>query len=220
MNKKQCVTFLLAGTIAVFGLGACGKAQTPSSDATTDAAVEKTDEQATADSSTETVVNGAAYGYAGTDPVEEATYRYMVEEVAKNYDPADVSIPVVQIVKVDYTNPEDVLVYGDFWINNYNIEGDTLTCVSGGNYPGVMHLAKEGDTYVVSSFDMVADGADFDASAKELFGDNYDAFMKVYGDSDAREELRKVTVSDYVKLNDLAVTQYQDYGWDPVQLYK
>ena len=220
MNKKQYVTCMLAGMIAMCGLGACGKANTASTDTATDAAVEKADEQATPESSAKTEVNGAAYGYAGTDPVEAAAYKYMVEEEAKNYDPADVSIPVVQIVKVDYTNPEDVLVYGDFWVYNYNIDGDTLTCVSGGNYPGVMHLAKEGDAYVVSSFDMVADGVDFDASAKELFGDNYEAFMKVYGDSEARDELRKITVSDYVNLNNLAVTQYQDYGWDPVQLNK
>ena len=98
--------------------------------------------------------------------------------------------------------------------------GETLSCTSGGNYPGVMHVTKNGDTYTVSSFDQVADGSNFDSSAKELFGDNYDAFMKVYSDSDARTALRITTVSNYVKANGLAVTQYQDYGWDPVQLNK
>ena len=144
----------------------------------------------------------------------------MAEEVGKNFDRADASIPIVSIVHVDYTDPDDVLAYGDFWVYNYDIEGDTLSCVSGGNYPGVMHLGKDGGGYVVTSFDVVADGSDFDESAKALFGENYDAFMKVYSDGGARDELRKITVSDYANLNGLAVTQYQDYGSDPVKLYK
>ena len=68
--------------------------------------------------------------------------------------------------------------------------------------------------------DQVADGADFDSSAKELFGEHYDDFMAVYSDSDARDENRKITVSDYVNLNGLDVNYYQDYGWDPVELYR
>ena len=51
-------------------------------------------------------------------------------------------------------------------------------------------------------------------------GEHYNAFMKVYSDEEARKELRTITVSDYVNLNGLAVTQYQDYGWEPVKLYK
>jgi hypothetical protein len=74
--------------------------------------------------------------------------------------------------------------------------------------------------YNVTQFDQVADGADFDSSAKELFGDNYDAFMKVYSDSDARDELRRATVTDYVHFNNLEVTKYQDEGWDPVEIYQ
>ena len=126
----------------------------------------------------------------------------------------------MSIVYVDYTNPDEVIVAGDFWIDNYNIEGDTLSSVSGGNYPGVMHLSKDGEGYVVSAFDMVADGSGFEPSARELFGENYDDFMAVYSDSDAREELRKITVSDYVNLNGLDVTKFQDFGWDPVELYR
>ena len=111
-------------------------------------------------------------------------------------------------------------LYGDFWINNYNIKGDTLECVSGGNFPGVMHLSKSGDTYVVSSFDRVADGSNYESSARELFGEHYDDFAKVQSDDKARAELRTKIVSDYVRMNGLEVTKYQDYGWDPVELNK
>ena len=240
--KKACfVAVLIAALVMVIGATACGKAENASTSEASSAASEvastsgsatvsdEVSESASASSSTGevsssasagTVADGAAYGYAGDDPVEIAVYKYMAEEASKNFEKADVSIPTVNIVHVDYTNPDEVLVYGDFWVENYNIKGDTLECESGGNFPGVMHLSKDGDGYVVSSFDAVADGASFDSSAKELFGENFDAFMKVYSDSDARDELRKVTVSDYVKLNGLEVAQYKDYGHDPVKLYQ
>ena len=219
--KKSLFTVLLATCFAAaIGLCACGQKAADTSDTSTEAAAEATDEQAADEVAAEPEVDGSAYGYAGSDPVEAAVYKYMVEEVSKNFEAADVSIPVVQIVHVDYTNPDEVLVAGDFWIENYTISGDTLECVSGGNFPGVMHVSKVGDSYAVSSFDMVADGSEFESSAQELFGENYDAFMEVYSNDDAREELRTITVSDYVNLNGLDITQYQDYGRKPVELYK
>ena len=203
---------------------ACQKQEkTPSDKATADTGEDVT----TQDSSAETTeingdepeFEGAAYGYGGTDPVEVAVYKYIVEELSKHYGEAEVNIPTVSIVAVDDSKADEVIVYGDFWIENYNIDGDTLKCVSGGNYPGVMHLKKDGDKYEVSKMDMVPDGSDFDGGAKKLFGTYYEDFMKVYSDQDARDELRKITVSDYVNLNGLSVTQYQDEGWDPVELY-
>ena len=169
------------------------------------------------ETSDESTADGKAYGYGGDDPVEAEVYRYVSEALSNNFDPADVSIPTVSIVYVDYTPEDEIVVYGDFWVDNYMIEGDTLKCVSGGNFPGVIHMTKD---YVVTSLDPVADGGDFDSSARELFGEHYDDFMKVYSDDDARDELRKATVSDYVSFNGLDVTQYQDEGWDPVELYK
>ena len=163
-------------------------------------------------------IDGAAYGYAGDDPVELACYKYMAEEIAPQYSEAEISIPTVEIVHVDYTPEEEVVVYGDFWVENYNVNGDVLECVSGGNHPGVMHVSKS--DYTVTAFDQVADGDDFDSSAKELFGEHYDDFMAVYSDSDKRSEDRKITVSDYVNMNGLDINYYQDSGWDPVELYR
>ena len=79
-----------------------------------------------------------------------------------------------------------------------------------------MHISK--DDYTVTAFDEVADGGEFDKSAREIFGDNYDAFMAVYGDSDANEKDRLITISDFVNLNGLEFNYYQDEGWDPVEL--
>ena len=206
--KRRLLAILLMLTLAVtFSFTACGSEE--------EAPAAEPEE--TAEAAAEPEVDATKYGYGGTDPVEAAVYQYMVEEVSKSYDKTDVSIPTVSIVHVDYAPEDEILVYGDFWIDNYNIKGDTLRDISGGNYPGVIHLSKD---YVVTAFDQVADGGDFDASAKELFGDYYDDFIAVYNDSDARAELRKATVSDYVHFNGLDVKQYKDKGWPAVELYE
>ena len=205
MRKR--VFILMTALVMAFGISACGAKE--------EAAVEE-ENVATEDTESEPEVDGTAYGYAGSDPVEAAVYKYLAEEVSKDYDDAEVHIPTVNIVHIDFTPKDEILVYGDFWIENYNVEGDTLKCVSGGHYPGMMQVSKD---YVVTDFKQAADGEDFDSSAKEIFGDYYDDFMKIYSDSDLRNELRKVTVTDYVNLNGLSVTKYQDEGWDPVEIY-
>jgi len=205
MRKR--VFILMTALVMAFGISACGTKE--------EAAVEE-ENVATEDTESEPEVDGTAYGYAGSDPVEAAVYKYLAEEVSKDYDDAEVHIPTVNIVHIDFTPKDEILVYGDFWIENYNVEGDTLKCASGGHYPGMMQVSKD---YVVTDFKQAADGEDFDSSAKEIFGDYYDDFMKIYSDSDLRNELRKVTVTDYVNLNGLSVTKFQDEGWDPVEIY-
>ena len=81
-----------------------------------------------------------------------------------------------------------------------------------------MHVTQDGDTYKVTGFDQVADGGEFESSAKEIFGDDYDAFMKINSDSDAIEKERAKVLADYVKANDLNVKKYKDPGWKPVKL--
>ena len=165
---------------------------------------------------------GTQWGYMGQDPVECALWKYLAEDVAAGYAPEDktdiISIPVVTIIKKEEGEDGDTHICGDFWVDNYKVDGDTLVCVSGGAHPGMAHIAKDGDTYKVVDFEGVKDGGDFEPSAKEIFGDDFDKFMEVNGDSDAREALRAKGIADYVKTNGLSVTKYQDEGWDPIEL--
>ena len=165
---------------------------------------------------------GAKYGYMGQDPVELAVWKYLCEDIASQYGSAGeegvVAVPVVQIIKTEEGDDGDTHVYGNFHVYNYRIDGDTLVMVSGGTHPGMMHVAKDGDEYKVTAFDQVKDGGEFDASAKEIFGDSYDDFMKVYSDDEAREALRLKGLADYVKTNGLSVTKTQEEGWDAVDL--
>jgi len=162
--------------------------------------------------------DGAPYGYAGTDPIEFAVSKYVVDELSAFYDKGEVCLPVVKIIYTDKSNPDEVLVYGDFWVQNFKIDGKTLVYVNGGNFPGVMHLKKNGELYTVTAFDRTEEARAFTESAKKLFGDHADALFAFHSDDAAKKQVREQAISDYIKLNNLDVTQYQDYGQDPVKL--
>lgn len=154
---------------------------------------------------------------------QEETYltavdRYLTDEIGKSYAPGEICIPCARIVDVDEQNPLDIQVWGDFWIFNYNVSGDTLKTVSGGSHPGLMHISKTGNTFKVTAFDQVDAGAGNLESAKKIFGDRFEKFQTMNSDEKAREEDRARLIADYVKSNNLAVKCYQDFGWTAVNL--
>ncbi|MCR5789205.1 MAG: hypothetical protein K6G83_04880 [Lachnospiraceae bacterium] len=159
-----------------------------------------------------------AYEYPGPELFYTVLYQYLTDELAKDYDTAQVSIPCPVIIAMDESDKSDIRVYGNFWIFNYDLNGETLENVSGGSYPGCIHVKNTEEGYEVIGMDIVADGSDFTDSAKEIFGSYYDAFMKDGEDEALREELRAQIIANYVAAEDLDITAYQDYGRDPVTL--
>ena len=143
----------------------------------------------------------------------KAINSYLMDSIGKAYSQGEVCIPCVQIVDIDDKDPSAVLVWGDFWVFNYNADGDTLKTVSGGSHPGLMCLQSLGNTYVVTGFEQVADGSDNLPSAKRIFGDKFDAFQAINGNQEKREEARARAIADYVEANNLPYKYYLDYGW-------
>lgn len=116
-------------------------------------------------------------------------------------------------MRVDERNSEDILVWGDFWVFNYNQVGDTLKCVSGGSHPGLLHIRQTEKGFEVTAFDQVEDGSRYLPTAKKtmvstnrLFGDKFDAFKTINSDEKNRERLRAEGLATYAKKNGLAVT--------------
>ena len=144
--------------------------------------------------------------------------RYLVNEIGKQYSPGEHCVPIHSIVTVDERNGDDILVWGDFWVFNYNQVGDTLKCVSGGSHPGLMHIRQTEKGFEVTGFDQVEDGSNNLPSAKKIFGDKYDAFHAINSDAEAREKLRAEGLAVYAKTHDISVTMYQDYGWPAKKL--
>lgn len=151
---------------------------------------------------------------SGTDAFMPAMEQYLVDSIGAQYAKGEVCIPCATIIGTDQSNPDSLLVWGDFWVYNFNQVGDTLKCVSGGSHPGMMVFQKdEKGEYVVTAFDQVEDGAGNLASAKRIFGDLYDFFHSVNSDEKSREAVRANFIASYVKDHNLPVKFYQDYGW-------
>ena len=153
-----------------------------------------------------------------TELCNAAVNDYLVNVIGKNYAEAEYCIPSPFIISMDEGNKDDVLVWGDFWVFNYDIAGDTLKTVSGGNHPGLMHLKKTDKGFEVTNFEVVEDGEGNMESAKRIFGDKFDAFWEVNSNQEKRESIRLQFIADYVKKNNLPVKMVQDYGWPAVAL--
>ena len=145
--------------------------------------------------------------------VREAISDYLVREIGGQYQKGELCIPVLMIV-----HEEDELFMGDFWVMWYNVAGDTLKCVSGGNHAGVMTMSEEEGKYTVTGFEQTVDGAGNEASAKRIFGSYFDIYENIHASEQVREAVRKGQLQEYVKKNALNVHYYQDYGWPAVKL--
>ncbi len=155
-----------------------------------------------------------------TELCNAAVNDYLVNVLGKNYAKADYCIPSPFIVSMNDGNKYDVLVWGDFWVFNYDLVGDTLKTVSGGSHPGLMHLKRNDKGYEVSLFEAVEDGAGNMESAKKIFGNNFDAFWEVNSNQEKREDIRLHFIADYVKEHNIPAKMVQDYGWPAVELPK
>ncbi|MBQ9569008.1 MAG: hypothetical protein IJR24_02875, partial [Alloprevotella sp.] len=142
-----------------------------------------------------------------------AIRRYLTSEIGLQYAEADYCVSLCQIVAVDESNAEDIRVWGDFWVYNYSLSGDTLQCVSGGNHPGLIHVRQTENGFEVTGFDRVEDGSNFKRSARRIFGKKYKDFMAVQADDTKREGLRAEGLAEYVRNYNIPATHYQDYGW-------
>lgn len=164
-----------------------------------------------ADKESEKKVEATAKPVFDAAACDAAVEDYLINTIGKNYAEGQICIASPFVVSTDFGNLDDVKVWGDFWVFNYNQSGDTLKTVSGGNHPGLMHLKQTKDGFEVTKFDEVADGAGNEASAKQIFGENYDAFHEINSNEEKREDIRRRFVADYLKKHNMSATMIQDY---------
>ncbi len=166
------------------------------------------------DSKSETSASASTEAKADTtNTYLTAIEQYMVDTLGSQYSQGDVCIPFCRVVEADVTDKNDIKVWGDFWVDNYKLAGDTLKSVSGGSHPGMFHVKMNDDgKFEVTGFDAVADGSDFQPSAKRIFGDKFESFQRVNSDDEGRQHVRLAAVANYVKSHDLKASLLQDYG--------
>ena len=167
-----------------------------------------------------TVENNQVVNVFDSKACDAAVANYLENVIGKQYAEGQYSISSPFVISTDNGDLQDVKVWGDFWVFNYNVSGDTLKTVSGGNHPGLMHLKKTDKGMEVTSFEVVEDGAGNLESAKRIFGDQYEAFHEINSNQEKRESIRLQFIADYAKKNNLPVKMVQDYGWPAVELPK
>ena len=145
--------------------------------------------------------------------LREAVSGYLVREIGQYYRQGEFCIPALMMVA-----EEDSLVYGDFWIFWYNLAGDTLKTVSGGNHSGLMTIAIQDGAPLVTAFEQTLDGAGYEASARRIFGSHYDIYQNMHSNAGVREAVRREQLQEYISRHDIPARCYQDYGWPAVEL--
>lgn len=171
--------------------------------------------------------------------VRDAIGDYLVRELGSQYLQGELCVPVVMIVageeadteteKAEPTEPiapteqaeqknPTARILLDSWIFWYNLEGDTLKTVSGGNHSGCMTIVMDGGKLQVTSFEQTADGAGYLPSAKRIFGDYYEIYHNIHSHPDVSEAVRGMQLKDYLHRHDIKANYYQDYGWPAVSL--
>ena len=142
---------------------------------------------------------------------------YLVKEIGSQYSQGELCIPVLMIVAEEDCETEIAFIWGDFWVFNYRIAGDTLKTVSGGNHAGRMTISQDNTMYV-SAFLQTEDGAGNETSAKRIFGNHYDIYQNMHSNENIREAVRKEQLKEYIRQHNLTVRYYQDYGRAAVEL--
>ena len=95
----------------------------------------------------------------GFDVIMDAINQYLVDSIGSQYTAGDMCIPVIMMTCSDGMKGDSVFMWGDYWVFNYKVAGDTLKCVSGGDHAGKMLLKKnENGEFQVVSFEQVEDG--------------------------------------------------------------
>ena len=150
----------------------------------------------------------------------DAISDYLAKEIGSQYSPGKVCVPLLMIVSTEEKEADNTLVWGDFWVFNYNLVGDTLKTVSGGKHSGCMTLtrANNDSPLQVTAFEQTEDGAGNEASAKRIFGQHYDVYQNMHSNQDVREAVRKEQLKEYVRQHNLNVRFYQDFGWPAVEV--
>lgn len=160
------------------------------------------------------------YEYTGEDALLGAIGNYLVAvDLISDTSHGTIRIPAPVLLKIDDSDKTDIKVWGNFYSYGYIQDGTKLIMEIGGECPGIMHLAKTEYGYVVTGFEGVRDGSYFTDDIRELCKGHPGLYQKMMSISEKkRDSIRKELIEAYVSHNNLNITAYQDYGWEPVEL--
>ena len=157
-----------------------------------------------------------AYSHSSVNPYYAPVCGYLLENFGPLFEPEDITLPIVILLREDDSDPDDIKVWGRFAVMNYALRGTTLLTRSGGDFSGLIHLEKDGEGYKAVAMDRLEDGSDNDASVKRIFGVDEEllaGYRESYAD---RMDATAEAVRWYSEDTGIDIQAYEDYGWDPV----
>ncbi len=155
------------------------------------------------------------------ESINEAVTEVIKEDLAPEFEEADISIPYCNLGYIEYLENGNPLVWGYYSLMNYDaIEGSTtLQTLSGGTDLGRMEMTHDENGYIVTDYWKVDSGQGGENTMEAMCAGYPDA-LDYWLDSQWRSEaIRKGFLTLYICRNDLDFDSYQDYGWDPVYLF-
>ena len=111
-----------------------------------------------------------AFRFSGEPAYMNAILDYLTEKEGRHYEAGDVMIPNFLIFRAEDTDPENIRVWGSFWLMNYDLEGDSLKLKNGGSYAGLFTLKEAGGSCEVTGTDLAGNKESFEEDIERLFG--------------------------------------------------
>lgn len=163
------------------------------------------------------------FAYSGDDAILETICSYMIaSDDVKYYCDANDHTRVYIPAPVIYDTVEedgDLVVFCNLWRFVYYRNGNTLECEGGGEAPSRLRLhPNAAGGYEIVEDIRTGDGADYAKGIQEFCAD-YPGMEKLFFEEKENidyKDIRSELINMYVKDNELDLTYYKDYGWDPV----
>ncbi|HAZ37595.1 MAG TPA: hypothetical protein DEF85_02975 [Clostridiaceae bacterium] len=167
------------------------------------------------------------FEYTGSDEIMKAVCDYLCdcEKNCSRYTHQNnaVYIPYPIILKVDEKDNK-VNVYGNFYSGYYELYGNQLNNMGGGESPAIITFQREADGSLrFVEIKKAGEGDNYAKDIKEFckgIHGLYEEFMNHESIYKKRSEVRIQMISEYEKANHLGIEYIKDYGWDPIKINK
>ena len=163
-----------------------------------------------------------AYTYKGDNPYVAAVCTYLTEQVHIKEAEDGVTIPFPRIYRINDKDPDDVLVWGDFYSGSYTLRNTTMMLGTLYTAQGRMHLQAVDGEYVVTELELfgdILDGDHYFSDVIRLCAPDISLILRcVFAGERQRENAQLKSLRDYAISNGLNITQCQSFGGAPVAI--
>ncbi len=153
-----------------------------------------------------------------SNKLKGAVCAALISQFNSDYSEEGYVIPEFHILAADDGSPDDIKVWGDFWLYAYRLEDDTLISVIGESVTGCMHLQVRNGVYQCTDIDVAEVGRTKEKTEQDIFGDSYQSLLDWRQDYEEQEKNRAQLIADYAAAFGIAAVNYSDQGWRSAKL--